>query len=152
MKYGILVPTTVEEAFDLDKQNDNNYWRDVIQKEMRNVTVAFKISNPKDRVPVGYSRLRVHLVFDIKLDLTWKARLVADGYLTPDPVDSTYAGVVSRETVRIALTYAALHGLDLWAVDIMNVFVQASTTEKYWIEFVVNMWAEKQWSLGHYMV
>lgn len=60
--------------------------------------------------------------------------LVADGHLTPDPVGSTYAGVVSRETVRIALTYAALHGLDLWTADTMNAFVQAPTTEKYWIE------------------
>ena len=60
--------------------------------------------------------------------------MIADGHLTPDPVDSTYAGVVSRETVRIALIYAALHGLDLCAADIMNAFVQAPTTEKYWVE------------------
>ena len=73
------------------------------------------------------------MVFDIKLDLTRKARLVADGHLTPDPNDSTYAGVVSRETVRISLTYAALLGVDIWAADIMNAFVQALTTEKYYI-------------------
>ena len=66
-----------------------------------------------DKPPVGFSRLRVHLVFDIKLDLTRKARLVADGHLMPDPVDSTYTGVVSRESVRIALTYAGLLGLDI---------------------------------------
>ncbi len=40
-----------------------------------------------------------------QVGLTRKARLVADGHLTPDPVDSTYAGVVSRESVHIALTY-----------------------------------------------
>ena len=53
------------------------------------------------------------MVFDIKLDLTRKARVVADGHLTPDPIDSTYAGVVSRKTVRIALTYVALLGIDI---------------------------------------
>ena len=73
------------------------------------------------------------MVFDIKLDLTRKARLVADGYLTPDPIDSTYAGVVSMKMVRIALTYTALLGIDIWAADIMNTFVQATTTEKYYI-------------------
>lgn len=52
------------------------------------------------------------------MDLTRKARLVADGHLTPDPVDSTYAGVVSRETMRTVLTYAASYGLDIWAADI----------------------------------
>ena len=36
--------------------------------------------------------------------------------------------------MRIALTYTALHGLDLWATGMMNAFVQAPTTEKYWIE------------------
>ena len=71
-----------------------------------------------------------YLVF--KLDLTRKARLVADGHLIPDPVDSTYAGFVFRESVRIALTYAVLLGVDLWATNIMNAFVQAPTTEKYY--------------------
>ena len=96
--------------------------------------VAFNLLDKGDDPPVGCSKMKVHLVFDVKLDLTRKARLVADGHLTPDPADNTYAGVVSRETVRIALTYAALHGLDIKAADIMNAFVQAPMTEKYWIE------------------
>ena len=66
--------------------------------------------------------------------MTRKARLVADGHLTPDPVDSTHAGVVSRERVRIALTYTGLCGFDTWAADIMNAFIQAPTIEKYWVE------------------
>ena len=74
------------------------------------------------------------MVIDVKLDLTRKAQLVADGHLTSDPVDSTYAGIVSRETVRIALSYAVLLGLNIWAADIMNAFVQAPTTEKYYVE------------------
>ena len=90
---------------------------------MKNVIFAFNLLERGDKPPVGHAQLKVYLVFDAKLDLTRKARLVADGHLTPDPVDSTYAGVVSRETVRIALTYAALHGLDIWAADIMNAFV-----------------------------
>ena len=32
-----------------------------------------------------------------------------------DPEGSNYAGVVSRESVRIAFTYAALNDLDIWA-------------------------------------
>ena len=121
-KYGIQVPWTVEEAYLLDKKNNNTLWRDAVKKEMTNVLVAFKMLDSGENLPVGYSKLSVHMVFDIKLDLTRKARLVADGHLTPDPVDSTYAGVVSRETVRIALTYTALTGIDIWA-----------TTEKYYI-------------------
>ena len=89
-KYGIEVPRTVEEAYLMDKQNKNTLWRDAIHKEMKNVSIAFKILDSNENLPIGCSRLSVHMVFDIKLDLTRKARLVADGHLTPDPVDSTY--------------------------------------------------------------
>ena len=58
-----------------------------------------------------------HLVWDVKMDLTRKARWVLDGHKTADPVGSTYAGVVSRESVRIAFTYAALNGLNICAAE-----------------------------------
>jgi hypothetical protein len=54
---------------------------------------------------------------------------------------STYAGVVSRESVRIALTYAALNGLKVCAADIQNAYLQAPSSQKDFIicgaEFVV---------------
>ena len=55
----------------------------------------------------GVTNLDVHMVFSMNLNLIMKSRLVADGHLTPDPIDSTYARFVSRETVGIALTYVA---------------------------------------------
>ena len=33
MKYGIIVPSTVEEAEALDKENGNTYWSDAIAKD-----------------------------------------------------------------------------------------------------------------------
>ena len=44
---------------------------------------------------VGYKKIRVHLMFDIKHDGRHKARLVADGYLMEIPVESVYSSVVS---------------------------------------------------------
>ena len=67
------------------------------------------------------------------MDFTWKARYVLDGHRTPDPDGSTYAGVVSRESIRIALTYAALNGLDICAGDILNAYLQAPSSEKYYV-------------------
>lgn len=52
------------------------------------------------------------------MDFTRKARWVVAGNKTPDPIRSTYIGVVSRESVLIALTYEALNDLDVFAVDI----------------------------------
>ena len=133
-KYDISIPSTVEETYELYKRNGDSYWKDAVKKEMKNIMIAFKVLDSSERALVGHSRLKVHLVFDIKLGLTRNARLVADGRFTPDLMDSTYVGVVSRETVRIALTYTSNHGLDLWAAEVMTTFVQAATTEKYFIE------------------
>ena len=73
------------------------------------------------------------MVFDVKMDFTRKARLVKDGHKTEDIHISNYAGVVSRESVRIAFTYAALKGFDVWAANIQNAYLQAPTSEKHYI-------------------
>jgi hypothetical protein len=44
----------------------------------------------------------------------WELRLVADGHKTDAPASTiTYSSVVSRDSVRIALTIAALNDLDV---------------------------------------
>ena len=46
-------------------------------------------------------------------DFKQKARLVSGGYMTEILATITYASVVSRETVRIALMIAALNDLEV---------------------------------------
>jgi hypothetical protein len=60
-------------------------------------------------------------------------RWVLDGHKQADPEGCTYAGVVSRESVRIALTYAALNGLEVCAADIRNAYLQAPSSNKDYI-------------------
>ena len=67
------------------------------------------------------------------MDFTRKARWVKHGHLTRDPDNSTYAGVVSRESVRIAFTYAAMNDLPICACDIRNAYLQAPSSEKHYI-------------------
>ena len=43
IKFGILVPQTVNEALRLDKNNGNNLWRDGIAKDINAVMIAFKL-------------------------------------------------------------------------------------------------------------
>ena len=86
---------------------------------MKNVLITFDILDEGEDLPVNLKSLGVHLVLDVKMDLTHKTRLVAHGRRIEDPVRTTYAGVASRETVRIALTYAALNGLDILAAEIL---------------------------------
>ncbi len=102
-------------------------------KEMFEVGVAFKVLDDNESTPVGYTLSSGHIIWDIKMDFTRKAHWVKDGHQMPDLEDSKYAGVVSRESVTIMLTYAALHDLPVLAADIRNEYLQAPTSEKYYI-------------------
>ena len=77
--------------------------------------------------------VRCHMIFDVKMeDFRRKARFVAGGHMTKAPSAMTYASVVSRETIRIALTIAALNGLQVKCGDVMNAYIQAPVIEKIW--------------------
>ena len=132
-KYGIKIPRDVEHAHKIDLRNGNTMWRDALRKEMYNVRVAFEILHEGAHVPHGWKRATEHLVWDVRMDFTRKARWVLDGHKTPDPIGSTYAGVVSRESVHIALTYAALNDLDVFAANIRNAYLQAPSSQKDYI-------------------
>ena len=101
--------------------------------EMYNIGVAFEILEDGKSAPVGYTKVSGHLIWSVKMDFTRKARWVLDGHKTPDPVGSKYAGVVSRESVQIAFTYAALNGLDVCMADIRNAYLQSATSQKHYI-------------------
>ena len=130
-KFGFEIPKTVERAYEIDKENGNTFWTDAIEKEMKNVRVAFNIVNKED-IPKGYQYIDCHMIFDVKMEANFrrKARLVAGGHQTDQPNVPTYASVVSRETVRIALTYAALNDLEVKGSDIRNAFLAAPCEEK----------------------
>jgi hypothetical protein len=52
--------------------------------------------------------------------------------MTKAPPTITYASVVSRETVRLALTIAALNDLDVKVGDVLNAYITAPITKKVW--------------------
>jgi hypothetical protein len=66
------------------------------------------------------------------MDFTRKARWVLDCHKLTTSEGSTYAGVVFRESVRIALTYAALNGLEVCAANIRNAYLQAHSDYILW--------------------
>jgi hypothetical protein len=73
------------------------------------------------------------MIFDVKMeDFRRKARFVAGGHTTDTPHEMTYASVVSRESVRVSLTLAALNDLDVKMADIENAYLTAPLTEKVW--------------------
>ena len=77
--------------------------------------------------------MRVHLIFAVKYDGRHKARLVADGHLTPEPVESIYSGVVSLRNLKLVIFLGKLNNLELWGADIGNAHLEAPTEEKLYI-------------------
>ena len=100
---------------------------------MTNVGIAFTILDNGIKPPPGWRKASGHLIFNVNMYFSRKARWVKDGHRTPDPTTSAYLGVVSRESVRVALTYAALMNLGLTAADIQNAYLQAPSSEKDYI-------------------
>eukprot|EP00804_Cyclotella_cryptica_P029741 CCRYP_015201-RA/>CCRYP_015201-RA protein AED:0.23 eAED:0.23 QI:0/0/0/1/1/1/6/0/958 len=105
-KYGLEIPKSVEEAYTIDKATGTTFWCDFI---------------------------RCHMIFDVKMeDFRRKARLVAGGHATKAPATLTYASIVSRETVQIALLVAVLNDVDVWAADVLNAYITVPCREKIW--------------------
>ena len=82
--------------------------------------------------PKGYHRIKVHLVFAIKFG-RHKARLVADGHLTPEPIENIYSSLVSLRNLRLVIFLGKLNHLDIWGADIGNAYLEAFTDEKLYI-------------------
>ena len=144
-KFGIELPKTVREALEIDKRTGTNFWEEALKKEMRQVSVAFNIIEDHGHVPVGYKEIKCHVVFDIKMGtLQRKARYVAGGHKTDPPKAQTYSSVVSRESVRIALTLAALNGLNVMTGDLENAYLQAKCDEKIWTTLGPEFGPERQ--------
>ena len=110
-------------------------WQDATDKEIHNISVVFEVLGEGEKVPPSWSEVTGHLVFNVEMFFTRKSCWVLDVHKTADPISSTYAGVVSREIVRIAFTYAALNGVDLFVVNIRNSYLQVLLLQKDYIIF-----------------
>ena len=85
---------------------------------MKNVRIAFEVwENTVDKITPGYQEVKCHIIFYVKMGENFrrKARMVASGHNTVTPEALMYASVVSRYSVRIALTIAALNELEVMA-------------------------------------
>jgi hypothetical protein len=136
-KFGVKIPKSVAEAKAFDEENGDTLWWDAICKEMKNVRPAFEVwEKDISELPVGYQKITCHTIFDVKMGENFrrKARFVADGHKTNTPAAMTYSSVVSRDSVRIALTIAALNDLKILACDIQNAYLTADCRERVWIQ------------------
>ena len=67
-KFGIAIPRTYEEAVKFDEANGNKLWKNVWDKEMMNVKIAFKFLDDGIPPPPGYKQIHCFINFDVKMD------------------------------------------------------------------------------------
>ena len=143
-QFGFLIPKDYKQALQLDEQNCNSKWYDATKLEMDQINeykvfqehgkaqydpISRKVSNAYNR----YQKIRVHLIFAVKHDGRHKARLVAGGHLTPDPIESRYSGVVSIRSHRLVMFLATLNNLGVWGADIGNAYLEEKPKEKLYV-------------------
>ncbi len=134
-KFGFLVPRTHEQAVEIDRKNGNTRWQDSEKLEMDQLH-EYKTFIDKGKgadAPLGYKKIRCHMVYDVKHDGRHKSRLVAGGHLTDPNKESVYSGVVSLRGIRLVTFLAELNNLELWGADVGNAYLEAKTKEKVYI-------------------
>ena len=137
-QHGFQVPRDYNDAMRLDNENGNTHWQDAMDLELTQIheykvfkdTGKAKFHNGKVVTPDGFQKIRVHFVYAVKHDGRFKARLVADGHLTKEPVESIYSGVVSLRSLRMVVFLSQLNNLEIWGADVGNAYLEAYTDEK----------------------
>ena len=121
-QHGFQVPKDYNDAIRLDKENSNTQWQDEIDLELTQIheykvfkdTGKAQFHNGKAVTPDGFQ----------------KARLVADGHLTKEPVESIYSGVVYLRSLRMVVFLSQLNDLEIWGADVGNAYLEAYTDQK----------------------
>ena len=129
------------QSFDLSKipfsyseaiaRPDAPVWRAAMDRERQSLVDmgAFEEAD----LPPGKKAIGLKWVYDFKTDALGvkipgkeKARLVAQGYTQrPDQYGETYAPVAKIASVRILLTWAAVHDLEIFQFDCKTAFLHA---------------------------
>jgi hypothetical protein len=93
----------IRNAISLDKRNKNNIWQEEIETELKHLTdyETFIVLDSGQDIPKGHQKIPYHIVFDVKYDLRYKARLVAGCNWTINHKEDIYSGVVWIDTTRI---------------------------------------------------
>ena len=131
----------VEDAIDLEIEKIKEY------QEFKDYGKAVYDKDKIGNAPKGYQKIRVDFVFDVKLCGKFKARLVTDGHLTKEPMETVYSGVVSLRNLRLAMFLAELNNLELWRADVGHAYFQALTKRNSTLFMVLNLKNYKDMSL-----
>lgn len=77
----------------MGSETNTNHWAKATETEVKTVLPALQVKEDRDHsFPVGSQYIDLMTVFDVKMDITHKARIVAQGNQTKAP-----ASIVTHE-------------------------------------------------------
>ena len=132
---------------------DSNKWKEATDLELEQIKEyqVFKDFGRAKAVydkkhitnaPKGHQKIRVHFVFDVKHCGKSKARLLADGHFTKEPIETVYSGMFLAEP----------NNLELWGADAGHAYnLQALTREKLYAVGGPECWHDKFFEILHQM-
>ena len=88
---------------------------------------CFIYKSPSFKPGDDYQHAPLRMTFDVKSDLTQKARLVVGGHVIDADHLNSYASVVKGQSVRLLQCIADNNNLDTLCGDVSNAFVNAKT-------------------------
>ena len=108
---------------------------------------CFDFKTPDYKPPTDYQFRRLHLFYNINLDLTYKARLVCNGSHV-DPMGlSTRATGVKSISIKLQELITDVLELQVLCGDIGNNFIQVMTKEKIYAR-VGNEFGNRDFSMA----
>jgi hypothetical protein len=110
VKYGVVVPQSVNQALELDEADGTDLWRQAIRKEIASLLLS--------------------MIFEVKQDGRRKARLVAGGHMVDPKGINPRSTVVKGISVRLLDLIAHRDTLVTLCGDIGNAFITADCMEK----------------------
>ena len=134
LKYRIRVPRNAREAIQFDKDNGNTLWCGAILKELEalismNFFKKFPSSLRKARGK-GFQFAPLRMIFDVKVGIRIKARLVIGGHVVNSTGHEVYASTIKSVSSRFLMTIADANDLDVMVGGIRNTYLHADTEEK----------------------
>jgi len=129
---GVEIPRTVKEAYTLDDKNQNQLWKEAVQREIDSIQEyqTFEFLPPGSDAPSGYKLAPLKMVFDVKSNLRRKARLVVGGHKVNANKHTSFSSVVQLDSTRLLNVIAKAQGLKVLAGDVGNAYLNAETNEK----------------------
>ena len=129
-QHGFQIPKDCNDAISLDKENSNTHLQDAMDLELTQIheykvfkdTGKAQFHDGKAVTPDGFQKIRVHFVYAVKHAGKFKARPVADGHLTKEPV-------VSLRSLRMVVFLSQLNELEIWGADVGNAYLEAYTDQ-----------------------